>query len=143
MIFARLRETQIRYSLFGGGMKKSVLIVDDDMMVRATIKRILEFSGYTVITAESGEACLKIFEDGFEGLILMDIMMPKMNGWDTIQALVDQGRLKGNLICMITGQEIPDDRMDNFKEHVLDYIRKPVDTKRLVAVVEQYLSYLK
>ncbi len=123
-------------------MKKTVMVVDDDELARLTVKKILEPTGLQVTAVESGEACIREVQKGFEGLILMDIMMPGMDGWDTIQSLVDQGIVKGNIICMLTGKESPDDRMKMFKEYILDYIRKPFDQKKFTQLVKDYLSYL-
>jgi CheY-like chemotaxis protein len=123
-------------------MKDTVMVVDDDPMLQRTVKRILETAELKVTTADSGEACISLVEKGFEGLILMDIMMPVMDGWDTIQILVDRGLVKGNIICMLTGKESPDDRMKMFKEYILDYIRKPFDQKAFIQLVKEYLSYL-
>jgi DNA-binding NtrC family response regulator len=124
-------------------MKKSVLVVDDERMVLTTVKRILEDSKIKVITANSGSECLKLVKKGFKGLILMDIIMPKMDGWDTIQAMVDNGYTEGNIICMLTGKRTPDKKMESLKEYVLDYIRKPFNNQKLVSIVKEYLSYLK
>ena len=85
-------------------MKDTVMVVDDDPMVQMTVRRILESAKLKVTTVDSGAACIQEVEKGFEGLILMDIMMPGMDGWDTIQTLVDKGLVKGNIICMLTGQ---------------------------------------
>ena len=123
-------------------MKDSVLVVDDDPVMQTAVRRILEAEGLKVSTADSGEACVREVEKGFEGLILMDIMMPGMNGWDTIQKLVDGSRVKGNILCMLTGDEKPDERMKQYKEIVLDYVRKPFDRERLVRLVKEYLAYL-
>ena len=123
-------------------MKKPVLVVDDDSALCNNVKIILEKAGFIVETAKNGEECVKKIENGFQGLIFMDILMPGMNGWDTIQALVDRGLSEGNIICMLTGQEKPDDRMDSLKEYILDYILKPFNPKKLVSVVERYLSLL-
>jgi CheY-like chemotaxis protein len=123
-------------------MKNTVMVVDDDPMAQLTVKRTLESAGLKVTVADSGAACIREVEKGFEGLILMDIMMPGMDGWDTIQALVDKGIVKGNIICMLTGKETPDDRMKMLKEYILDYIRKPFDQKIFVQLVTEYLSYL-
>jgi DNA-binding response OmpR family regulator len=73
----------------------------------------------------------------------MDIVMPGMDGWDTIQRVVDEGLYTGNLVCMLTGQDEPDIKMEHLKEYVLDYIRKPFEAKRLVQICEEYLSYLR
>jgi CheY-like chemotaxis protein len=123
-------------------MKDTVLVVDDDPMVQMAVRRILESEGLKVTTADDGEACIREVENGFEGLILMDIMMPGMNGWDTIQALVDKGGVKGSILCVLTGDEKPDERMKRYKEVVLDYVRKPFDKQGLVRLVKEYLAYL-
>ena len=123
-------------------MKDTVMVVDDDPMVQMTVRRILESAKLKVTTADSGAACIQEVEKGFEGLILMDIMMPGMDGWDTIQTLVDKGLVKGNIICMMTGKESPDDRMKMLKEYILDYIRKPFDQQQFVKLVKEYLSFL-
>lgn len=124
-------------------MKSTVLIVDDDPTICETVSKILEREGIEVLIAKSGEVCLKILEKGFQGLILMDIMMPGMDGWDTIQKLVNKHLTEGNIICMISGKENPDERMDTLKEFVLDYIRKPFTKDKLILTVKHYLSYLK
>jgi CheY-like chemotaxis protein len=123
-------------------MKDAVMVVDDDPLVQMTVCRILEGAGLKVTAAENGAACIRMVEEGFEGLILMDIMMPGMDGWDTIQSLVDKGLVKGNIICMLTGKEQPDDRMKMLKEFILDYIRKPFDQEKFVQTVKAYLSFL-
>ena len=123
-------------------MKDTVLVVDDDPIIQRAVRRILESEGLKVTTVDDGKACIREVENGFEGLILMDIMMPGMNGWDTIQTLVDKSGVKGNILCMLTGDEKPDDRMKLYKEIVLDYVRKPFDPRALVRLVKEYLKYL-
>jgi CheY-like chemotaxis protein len=123
-------------------MKKSVLVVDDEPFVLYSVKRVLEDAGIIVIQANSGQECLNILRKGFNGLILMDIAMPEMDGWDTIQKIVDEGLDEGNILCMLTGKEIPDQKMEKLKEHVLDYLTKPFDNKKLVGVVSDYLKLL-
>jgi len=123
-------------------MTNRVLVVDDEHAVRYSVKRILETAGLEVITAEDGKTCVALLEEGFHGLILMDIMMPGMDGWDTIQKIVDKGLAEGNIICMLTGKEKPDPKMDTLKEYVLDYILKPFNNQKLIDIVKEYLSYL-
>lgn len=119
-----------------------VLVVDDEETVRYVVKRILEEAGFIVSVAANGPECLEILRKGFKGLILMDIIMPGMDGWDTIQAMVDEGLCEGNIVCMLTGKPVPDVKMDHLKEYVLDYIRKPFDSDKLVQIVSEYLGYL-
>jgi CheY-like chemotaxis protein len=123
-------------------MKDTVMVVDDDPMVQMAVRKILESEGLKVTVADNGEACIREVEKGFEGLILMDIMMPGMDGWDTIQKIVEKGKVKGSILCMLTGDEKPDERMKKYKEIVMDYVRKPFDKQGLVRLVKEYLSYL-
>lgn len=119
------------------------MIVDDEPVVQYSVKRILEEVGIHVLQASSGKECLELLRKGYKGLILMDIMMPEMDGWDTIQTLVDEGLNEGNIICMLTGKEMPDNKMDKLKEYVLDYITKPFENTKLINVVSYYLNLLK
>lgn len=122
---------------------KDVMVVDDDPALLSLVKRILEREGYEVIAVETGQACLDAMKKGFKGLILMDIMMPNMDGCDTIQNIVNHGYIDKNIVCMLTAKEEPDKKLNEFKEYILDYITKPFDSKELVSVVKGYLSYLK
>jgi len=124
-------------------MKYEVMVVDDEMSVLHTVKSLLDDSDIPAITAMNGKECLRELEKGFRGLILMDIVMPEMNGYDTIQAIVDRGFNKDILICLLTGQDTLEQRVEKYQDYVLDYIKKPIDTKTLVSAVKQYLSYLK
>ena len=124
-------------------MNRNVMIVDDDSSILYTVKRMLESADMTVTTASNGRTCLEELKKGFKGLILMDIMMPDMDGWDTVKEIVDQGFLDGIIICMLTGKKVPDQKMDKLKEYVLDYITKPLQKHKFVSIVEEYLSFLK
>jgi DNA-binding response OmpR family regulator len=124
-------------------MKNGVLIVDDDPSILGTVQKILVMAGFEVCTASSGEECLEVLQKGFQGLVLMDILMPKMDGWDTIKEIVERGLNEKIIICMLTGVGIPSKKMEGLKEYVMDYITKPFDQKKLVAVVKEYLSYIK
>ena len=123
-------------------MNKQVLVVDDDDSVLNTVSRILLSAGLQVQKASSGGGCLEILEGGFSGLVLMDVVMPKMDGWDTIQAIVDGGHAERVIICMLTGVDDPGVKMEGLKEYVLDYIRKPFDPEKLIKIVKDYLTYL-
>jgi DNA-binding NtrC family response regulator len=124
-------------------MKYEVMIVDDEISVLHTVKSLLDDANIPARTALNGKECLRELEKGFRGLILMDIVMPEMNGYDTIQEIVDRGFNKDILICLLTGQETLEKRVEKHQDYVVDYMKKPIDTKTLVSAVKQYLSYLK
>ncbi|MBN1780517.1 response regulator [bacterium] len=123
-------------------MKFEVMIVDDEISVLHTVKSLLDEANIPTRTALNGRECLRELEKGFRGLILMDIVMPEMNGYDTIQAIHDKGYTKNILICLLTGQETLERRVEKHQDFVLDYIKKPIDTKTLVNAVKQYMAYL-
>ena len=123
-------------------MKRSLLVVDDDEAILRTVKKIFETNGYNVQTAASGEAALEIMRQDFSGLVLMDIEMPGMDGWDTIEQIVREQLHEDVIICMLTGRESPGKKMEGLKEYVLDYIRKPFDAEKLLEVVDSYYSFL-
>ena len=124
-------------------MEKTVMIVDDASVIRAAVSDVLKPKGFEVVTASSGRECLEELKKGFKGVILMDIMMPVMDGWDTIREIVDGGFIEGNIIAMLTAKDAPSQKMEGLQEYVIDYITKPFDPDELVAIVKEYLGYLK
>ena len=120
--------------------RKEVLVVDDEEAVHYTVRTILEKAGHEVTCAESGEECLEKLRTGFRGLILMDVMMPQMDGWETVRCMVEDGLIEGNVICMLTGLPEPEPQMDPLKEYVLDFITKPFRGPELTARVEELLQ---
>ncbi|MCK5148459.1 response regulator [bacterium] len=121
-------------------MKRQVLVVDDDPQIYSLVRKILSKINVESISAESGQDALKKLRSGFRGLILMDVNMPEMNGWDTIEKIIEQELMQGNLIFMLTGDIIPEARMDYLKEYVLDYITKPFTAESLSNLVLGYFE---
>jgi DNA-binding response OmpR family regulator len=72
----------------------------------------------------------------------MDLMMPVKNGWDTIREIEKAGLLEGNIICMLTAMDAPDEQMEGLQEFVLDYITKPFEPAELIKTVKKYLILL-
>lgn len=123
-------------------MKNRIMIVDDNEYVRASVEIICESVQLDLATASSGQECLELLEGGFRGVILMDIMMPVMDGWDTIREMVDRGLYDGNIIVMLTGMGEPDAKMDGLQEYVSDYMTKPFGPDHLVESLQYYLTLL-
>jgi len=124
-------------------MKKKVMIVDDEPDILESLKLVLEKENYDVITVESGMDCLKKLEQGFKGVILMDLMMPGMNGFDTIKAIVNNGYINDVAIEIVSGMGLKDSLTLGIMEpYIHDYIEKPVDIKKLIHSVEKCNIYL-
>ncbi len=122
--------------------KGCILIVDDDPHIRQTVKTILSAEGFDVSMAESGEECLNLLKEGFSGVILLDIMMPVMDGWDTIKAIISEDLFNGVVIAMLTARSAPDEKMVGLQEYVIDYITKPFDIDDLIRKTEYFLRFV-
>ena len=106
------------------------MIVDDEPDILESFKTILENENYDVIRAGNGKECLKKLERGCKGVIIMDVMMPEMSGFDTIREIV-------------TGMGIKDARNIGIMEpYVHDYLEKPISVKELIRSVEKCNVYL-
>jgi len=116
-------------------MKDQVMIVDDDTSIAICVDKVLTAAGYGVVKSVNGAECLKALRAGFRGLMLMDIMMPKMDGWATIRAAVNEGLQEGNLICMLTAIDDPGGAGEGLQEYVYNYLPKPFENEELLAMV--------
>lgn len=123
-------------------MGAKVMIVDDDEENRDYVQFTLADEGIDVVKVGGGAQCLALLRDGFRGLILLDVTMPGMDGWQTVKAIVDAGLLKGNLISMLTSVEHPPADAVELTSHVLNYIKKPYDQDKFVAFVRSSIELL-
>ncbi len=125
-----------------GSPLPKVMLVDDEESVRKLVRELLTDNGIEVVTADGADACLHQLRQGFRGVILMDLMMPVKNGWETIREIQRAGFLPGNIISMLTGVGTPDEGMEGLQEVVTDYITKPFTTDEFLSAVTRYLGYL-
>ena len=123
-------------------MNKQVMVVDDEPGIRLTVRAVLEPKGFEVMLVESGEKCIEELERGFKGVVLMDVMMPDMDGWATVRAIERKGLAKGSLISMLTAKQDPDDDLAEVAETVSHYVRKPFEATELVSIVTEYCQLL-
>ena len=126
--------------LVGGKMVKKIMIVDDNPDIILSIKDGLEESTeYKVLGADSGEKCLEIMETEIPDLILLDIMMPEMSGWETYDKLKDNPLWGKIPIVFLTARtdKIARDAGDFLGE---DYIEKPFEIKDLIGRINKVLK---
>ena len=122
-------------------MDKKIMIVDDDPDILISIRKIFEREGFEVFTVDSGLDCIKELERGFKGVVLMDIMMPFMDGWDTIQEITNRGLSKNVVISILTAKGTPDhNKIKGLQPHIYDYITKPFDVQNLISNVKNMIS---
>ncbi len=123
-------------------MDARIMIVDDEETIRESVGTFFESEGIRYLTAASGDESLEHLEAGFRGVILMDVMMPGMSGWDTIRKIVEEDLFEGNIIVMLTALNAPDNKMDGIQEYVTDYLTKPFNPDELLEILKYYFSLL-
>jgi len=120
-------------------MKVKVLIVDDDPDITNLIKSILEAENYTVYSAESGEEALGEVVKTRPDLILLDIMLPGIDGYDTCKILKAQHHTKLIPVIIVSIRSSVEDKIKGLNLGADDYITKPFDPGELTARVEAVL----
>lgn len=123
-------------------MNTRVMIVDDNEFIRESVEILFQSEDIPIAIAEGGKECLDQLEAGFKGIILMDVMMPDMDGWDTIREIVARGLYDGNMILMLTAKREPDDKMEGIQVYVTDYVTKPFNPPELLDMVKYYATLL-
>ncbi len=120
-------------------MTERILVVDDDPDILQVVKINLELEGYEVDTAEDGrEAVDKAMVDAPE-LILLDIMMPRMDGLTALRRIRSHGTTGNTSVILLTARGLPEDRVRGLELGADDYITKPFDISELVARVKAVL----
>ena len=113
---------------------KKVLIVDDEADIIEILQYVLETQGYECITAFDGEEGLKLAREANPDLIILDVMMPKINGYKISRLLKFDAKYKDIPIIMITA------RSQNEDKAIGEYITKPFQVDEVVEKVKSYLG---
>lgn len=120
---------------------KEVLIIDDMEDLRDLVEVILEEEEIEVLDAEDGESALELLERGIPDLILLDVNMPGMDGWETLEEMEKRGLTEDSFVIMFTVEELTFvDMLRKDVEGLVGYVEKPFDKEELVNLVENYLD---
>jgi len=117
-----------------------VLIVDDSPTDQHVISRMLQKNGFETLIANDGEEAIAMAETARPDVILMDVVMPGMNGYQATRQLVGNKTTASIPVVMITTKDQETDRIWGLRQGAVDYLTKPVDDKQLVAVVQAALA---
>lgn len=133
-----ITELYDRESVFHG---KKVLLVDDDMRNVFALSKVLRERGLEVSKAENGQIALDALQrDPDVHLVLMDIMMPEMDGYEAMRRIRAQGRFRGLPVIALTAKAMKEDKQRCIDAGASDYITKPVDVERLLSLMRVWLS---
>jgi DNA-binding response OmpR family regulator len=121
----------------GGKIMFHILVADDDKHTRMLMQAILEEENYTVFTAENGEQALEVMDKEHIDLVVLDIMMPKMDGYEFTKLLRETDN---NLpILMVSAKQLPADKRKGFLVGTDDYMTKPIDEEEMLLRIKALL----
>ena len=120
--------------------KKHILVVDDDPLIARMYAHKMEIDGYDVDVASNGEDALAFVRKRKPDLILLDVMMPKMNGVETLKALKEDGKTKNIPVIILTNLgDKPDDVAQAKKLGALEYlVKSEIPLKELSEKIKKY-----
>ena len=114
-----------------------ILVVDDDKNTRRLLRAVLESEHYTVFTASGGEEALEVMDREHVDLVILDIMMPQMDGY-ALTSLLRSSNLELPIL-MVTAKQLPEDRKHGFLVGTDDYMTKPIDEEELLLRIKALL----
>lgn len=113
--------------------RATILVVDDDPVVRTALLQFLDEDGYRAVGAENGREALALVESEAPRLILLDLMMPVMDGWQFLEHWNGRPRNERCPVVLLSGLAFIQDAPG-----VADFLSKPVDVGKLVACVRRF-----
>ncbi len=122
--------------------KGKVLIVDDEPMITTLISKVLEDEGYAISTSNSPEEGLELVFNDHPDLLLLDIGMPKIDGYEFCRRLKEKGELDNVTVVFLSGKTAEEDAGRSFELGASTYIRKPFSNSSLKEIVNLTMSSL-
>jgi len=118
----------------------TVMVVDDSPFIVDIFMTMLERGGYRSVAAYSGEECLEILDTVKPDLILLDIMMEPMDGWETLMHIKNRQNLKDIPVMMLTAKQLTPSEAQEYGIYIEDYIMKPITHRELYDAIENLLN---
>lgn len=122
------------------GSMSTVLIVDDDPEIADIFRIFLEKEGYTPIIALDGNACLESLQHGTCDVVLLDIMMAPMDGWETLTRIKTNPQTSPVPVIMISGKSLDEREQEKYGAMYYQYLMKPLRRTELYEVVRNALN---
>jgi CheY-like chemotaxis protein len=118
-----------------------IMVVDDEADICFVISKMLEREGYKVITAESGEKAIEMLKGAKPDLILLDVMMPGLDGWETCAKIKTQQETMEIPVVMLTAKTAEEDKIKALEECGAEWhISKPIDRPKFIETVKWLLE---
>ncbi|MEE9152262.1 MAG: response regulator [Thermoplasmata archaeon] len=117
-----------------------IMVVDDEPPIVILTKAMLEMGGHKIVEAKSGEECLKMLKEEKPDLILLDIMMPGIDGWETCRKIKSDKETKDIPVAMFTVRGSAGSIKKSLECGADDHISKPFDMEDLIGTVKRLLG---
>jgi diguanylate cyclase (GGDEF)-like protein len=124
-------------------MPETILVADDDPAILRLVEVNLKLEGFEVITASDGEEALKLVLETMPALVLLDVMMPKLDGYEVCTRIRADGRTRHMNVIMLTAKSLSADKIVGLTSGADDYVLKPFDPMELIARVRSTLRRAK
>ncbi|MEI8390570.1 MAG: response regulator [bacterium] len=121
--------------------KKKILIVDDEPDIVETLKFLIESEGFESIIAMDGEEALKKAKEENPDVIILDVMLPKINGYKVCRLLKFDNKYKHIPVLMVTARSQEEDKVIGEETGADEYITKPFDINEIVEKIHYYLKH--
>jgi DNA-binding response OmpR family regulator len=121
-------------------MAAKVLIVDDETEIRELCRVNLEFEGHEVLEAADGESALRVARDEQPDVIFLDLMMPRVDGWEVLGRLKEDDATAAIPVVLLTAKSGEHDQLRGWEEGILQYVTKPFNPLDLNRLVSQALE---
>ncbi len=120
--------------------RKRILVVDDEIYIVHILEFTLTMEGYEVVTASDGEEALRRIEQDRPDLLVLDIMMPKLDGYEVCRRLREDEELRNLPVILLSAKGRPIDRETGLEVGADDYIVKPFSPRRLLEKIRDLLE---
>jgi two-component system OmpR family response regulator len=118
----------------------TILVVDDSRFIVDVFVTMLERGGYRTVAAYGGNECLEILKTMTPDLILMDIMMEPVDGWETLKRIKEDPNTKEIPVLMLTGKQLTPVEAQEYGIYIEDYVLKPITSRELYDAIEHVLN---
>lgn len=120
--------------------EKRILIVDDEKDLVSLVALHLKMAGYQVSFAHDGYSALDIAQRDHPDLVILDLMLPKLNGWEVCRHLREEGENRGVPVIMLSARAETEDKLLGFDVGADDYMTKPFSPRELLARIKRLLE---
>jgi CheY-like chemotaxis protein len=121
-------------------MAKRILVVDDDEMVLMALEELLKPEGYQVQTVSSGTEALQKLEEGGYDLLMLDVIMPEMDGYELCKRIREKEKYKETPVVFLTAKSRDEDRARGLEAGANLYLSKPISPDKLLGIVSDALG---